>query len=60
MRSASGNDGSDLKRWQHIDRNDMHPVNREELDRILDKISASGIGSLTREERDFLERFSTR
>ena len=50
----------DWKRWQHIDRNDMHPVNREELDRILDKISASGIGSLTREERDFLERFSTR
>jgi membrane associated rhomboid family serine protease len=60
VRRPVANGGGDLKRWQRIDRNDMHPVNQEELDRILDKISASGIGSLTQEERDFLERFSTR
>jgi type IV pilus biogenesis protein CpaD/CtpE len=38
----------------------MHPLNKSELDRILDKISASGIQSLTQSERAFLERFSQR
>jgi membrane associated rhomboid family serine protease len=60
VRPGSGSSGADLKRWQRIDRRDMHPVNKEELDRILDKISANGIDSLTVDERDFLERFSTR
>jgi membrane associated rhomboid family serine protease len=32
----------------------------EELDRVLDKISASGIGSLTPEERRFLQQISAR
>jgi membrane associated rhomboid family serine protease len=60
VRRSSRSDGADVKRWQRINRDGMHPVNQEELDRILDKISASGIGSLSTEERDFLERFSTR
>jgi hypothetical protein len=33
-------------------------VNRDELDRILDKIGAKGLPSLTAEEQAFLERFS--
>jgi membrane associated rhomboid family serine protease len=60
LRPRSSDAGADLKRWQRINRDGMHPVNQEELDRILDKISANGIGSLTAEDRDFLERFSTR
>jgi hypothetical protein len=32
-------------------------VNKEEVDRILDKISASGIASLTPQERLFLSNF---
>jgi len=60
VRRTSGSDSANVKRWQRINRDGMHPVNQEELDRILDKISASGIGSLSTEERDFLERFSTR
>jgi len=60
LRQSGGNGGGDVKRWQRIRRDDMHPVNQEELDRILDKISASGVGSLNAEERDFLERFSRR
>ena len=60
LRQGSGNGGTDVKRWRRIRRDDMHPVNQEELDRILDKISASGVGSLNAEERDFLERFSRR
>jgi hypothetical protein len=43
-----------------IPREKLHEVNLSELDRILDKISASGIGSLTPGEREFLDRFSTR
>ena len=51
---------ADLDRWRRIRREDIHPLNREELDRILDKIGTEGIGSLTADERSFLERFSAR
>lgn len=43
--------------WKSIDRSKVHEVNREELDRILDKISATGVGSLTPQERIFLSNF---
>jgi membrane associated rhomboid family serine protease len=43
--------------WRRVDRNSIHAVNREEVDRILDKISASGIASLTPQERQFLSNF---
>ena len=49
-----------MARWAQIRRDEMHEINRDELDRILDKISASGIGSLTQAEREFLDRFSAR
>jgi membrane associated rhomboid family serine protease len=49
-----------IERWKKIRRDQLHEVNRDELDRILDKISAAGIGSLTPGEREFLDRFSTR
>lgn len=54
------NGAADIKRWQGIRREDMHPVNNEELDRILDKIGSGGVSSLTPDEREFLERFSAR
>jgi membrane associated rhomboid family serine protease len=56
IESASGS----LDRWRRIKRDGLHEVNRDELDRILDKISAAGIGSLTAGEREFLDRFSAR
>ena len=43
--------------WQKVDRNSIHAVNRDEVDRILDKINASGINSLTPQERQFLSNF---
>jgi len=46
-----------LGAWQKVDRNSIHAVNREEVDRILDKINASGIASLTPQERQFLSNF---
>ncbi|MDH3496904.1 MAG: rhomboid family intramembrane serine protease [Gemmatimonadota bacterium] len=48
----------DLQRWRRIRRDDLHPLNRDELDRVLEKISAGGMESLTPEERTFLNRFS--
>ena len=43
--------------WQKVNRNTVHAVNRDEVNRILDKISASGLGSLTPQERLFLSNF---
>jgi membrane associated rhomboid family serine protease len=51
-------DERDLARWRRIQSDEMHPLNREELNRILDKISATGLDSLSIQERAFLERFS--
>jgi membrane associated rhomboid family serine protease len=49
-----------VARWSKIDRADLHPVNLEELDRVLAKIQQEGVGRLTEGEREFLERFSQR
>ena len=49
-----------VERWKKIRRDELHEINRDELDRILDKISAGGVASLTASEREFLDRFSAR
>jgi membrane associated rhomboid family serine protease len=46
-----------LTAYQNIDKSRIHELNREEVDRILDKISAKGIGSLTAQEQLFLSNF---
>jgi rhomboid family protein len=43
--------------WKKVDPSSIHEVNRDEVNRILDKISAQGIDSLTAEERIFLSNF---
>jgi membrane associated rhomboid family serine protease len=43
--------------WKKVNRDGVHAVNRDEVDRILDKINAAGIGSLTPQERLFLSNF---
>lgn len=47
-----------MERWARIQADLLHPVNREELERIRAKITSSGIRSLTPVEREFLERFA--
>lgn len=50
--------GSDkLTNWKRVDPTSVHEVNRDEVNRILDKISASGLNSLTPQERQFLSNF---
>jgi membrane associated rhomboid family serine protease len=51
---------TDLQRWASIDREKLHEVNRDELDRIRSKIDTSGAESLTPGEREFMDRFSLR
>lgn len=46
-----------LANWKKVDTSKVHEVNRDELNRILDKISTHGLGSLTPQERGFLSSF---
>ena len=46
-----------LNNWRHVDPKSVHEVNRDEVNRILDKISTSGLNSLTTQERQFLSNF---
>jgi len=47
-----------LQRWRSIDRQTLHPVNREAYDEIMEKLQTGGPSTLTDRERAFLERFS--
>lgn len=46
-----------LANWKSVKTDSVHEINREEVNRILDKISASGLSSLTPQERLFLSNF---
>jgi membrane associated rhomboid family serine protease len=48
----------DSRRISKIDLSRVHPVNRDEVNRILDKIRATGLESLTSAERTFLSHFA--
>jgi membrane associated rhomboid family serine protease len=48
----------EIGNWRNINTSSIHEVNRAEVDRILDKISAQGIESLTPAERTFLSHFA--
>jgi membrane associated rhomboid family serine protease len=43
--------------WQKVDPQKVHEVNRDELNRILDKVGKSGLSSLTPDELRFLMNF---
>lgn len=50
--------GTALDRWKKIDPATLHPVNREEYDRVMAKVNASGVASLSPGEWEFMDRFS--
>jgi membrane associated rhomboid family serine protease len=47
-----------VERWKQIALDRLHPVNRGEAERVLAKLAAGGPGSLSADEREFLDRFS--
>lgn len=61
LRAAAtrGSDTDALRRWKGIRVEDLHELNRDEVERVLAKATGSGIGTLTPEERALLDRFST-
>jgi membrane associated rhomboid family serine protease len=50
--------GDPLKRWREIRLDDLHPINRDEVVRLLQKAQQQGTKSLTYEERATLDRFA--
>jgi membrane associated rhomboid family serine protease len=50
--------GDPLKRWRDIRLDDLHPINRDEIVRLLQKAQKDGTRSLTPEERATLDRFA--
>lgn len=62
-RAATGstsllNDRAQLARWAKIRPEDLHEVNRAELERIRGVLETGGAGKLSAGDREFLERFS--
>jgi membrane associated rhomboid family serine protease len=56
--TTTGIGTADVERWRKVDRGAMHPVNREEFERVLAKIESHGVASITGDERAFLDRFA--
>lgn len=50
--------GTDLERWRRVRLDGLHPINREEYERVMAKVQLVGGGALTPDERAFLDRFS--
>jgi membrane associated rhomboid family serine protease len=50
--------GDPLRAWRAIRLDDLHPINRDEIVRLLHKAQAEGVARLTPEERATLDRFA--
>ncbi|MDX1396262.1 MAG: hypothetical protein R3195_17915, partial [Gemmatimonadota bacterium] len=44
-------------RWERIDPDRLHEVNREEYDRIAEQVREAGWASLTDRQKTFIQRF---
>ncbi|MGH7477801.1 MAG: rhomboid family intramembrane serine protease [Longimicrobiales bacterium] len=58
LERVSGQLAREEKRWRSIDTTRLHEVNRAEVDRVLAKIAQGGVDSLTRDEREFMNRMA--
>ena len=47
-----------IQSWEAIQRESLHEINREEVDYLLTKVKKMGVGSLTAEQRAFLDRMA--
>lgn len=47
-----------MARWKGISVESLHELNREEVQRLLDKVKSGGPGSLSASERQFLDRMA--
>ncbi len=51
-------DAEAIQNWEAIPRERLHEINREEVDYLLTKVKKMGVGSLTAEQRAFLDRMA--
>lgn len=51
--------GETRHRWQNIDMERIHEANRDEVSRLLERVKASGVDSISERERVFLDQFAT-
>ncbi|MGH7481733.1 MAG: rhomboid family intramembrane serine protease [Longimicrobiales bacterium] len=58
LERVSGRLQREEKHWRAIDPGRFHEINRSEIERILGKIDRNGLESLTRDEREFMNRMS--
>ncbi len=58
LEKVSGKARREEEVWKNIDLDSLHEVNREEVERLLEKVEESGTQSLTPSERDFLNRMA--
>jgi hypothetical protein len=47
-------------RWHRIPLEQIHEINRGEVERLLDRVTAAGVDSLRRNEREFLDNLAAR
>jgi hypothetical protein len=48
----------DRERWGHIEVQRLHPINRDEVDRLLAIVDADGVSILSSKERLFLDNMA--
>jgi len=56
--STQGSEGDTRSRWASIDLMSMHDLNRNEVEELLARVDRNGMGALSLEERQFLDRMS--
>jgi len=56
--SAGVRNQEDRERWGSIDLRVLHPLNGEEVMRLLRRIDADGIGSISSKDRMFLDNMT--
>jgi len=57
-RVSRGDARASAERWSRIPLDQLHEVNRPEVERLLEKARQQGPAALTRAEREFLDRFA--
>jgi len=55
---APRSSGADVERWRRVRLEQLHPINREEYERVMAKVQLVGAAALTPDERAFLDHFS--
>jgi hypothetical protein len=48
----------DRERWEGIDLSRLHPLNRDEVRRLLAQADVDGVGALTAKDRAFLDNMT--